>query len=261
MASLEEAQKKMVFLSVFEGKFAQRVKKDSAGSVERATKSGKVVYEKYYSSAAGIITKLEIRSNEYDGKTFKSLNITLDNEVKIQLSGGIDNYQNKSIINTLLSPELDITRKLVFVVSKTKDGYSEVFIMQDDHGIKRFSSKNNLNGVPQPKEKESMGEKVWDWSEQNEWYYKKFNELSEKVKSNIANQELDNKISNQQESTPTDEEKDERETTVDDFPSNPKKSEPAESPTDAELVEQIEQEKKEKKDKAEEEVNPDDIPF
>lgn len=250
MATLGEATSNMVYLGVVNGKFAQRVREDVTGAEERTLKSGRVIHEKLYGHAAGVITKLELRSNEYEGKTFKSMCITLDDEVQIQLNGGIDNYQNKDIINTLLSPDCDITKKMVFIAKKDEDGYSRVFILQDNKGIKRFSNKENLNGVPQPVKKKKMGEETWDWTAQDEWYFEKFHELSERVEKNEPHKELDENIAKQQSSANEtegvvgEEQETKKETTVDDFPD--KEPEPTE--------EEIEK-------GGDEDVNPEDIPF
>lgn len=246
MATLGEGNTSIVYLSVIDGKFAQRVRPDVVGVQKRTLKSGKVVYEKYYNNVKGIITKLELKAREYEGKTLKSLNITLDNEVQIQLSGGIDNAQNKNIINTLLSPQCKLDCLLVFLISRDQDGYSEVFIMQDDHGIKRFSNKENPNGVPQPVKKEKMGEVKWDWDAQNEWFYNQFQELAKRVAGNIAHQELDQSVAAQGSSGIQDasEPEEEKETTIEEF--SDKEPEPT---------------KEQLKENGKEDVNPDDIPF
>src|SRR5690606_10046845 len=140
---------------------------ETESSERRELKNGKTVYERLYSHAEGVITKLELRTNEHEGKTFKSMCVTLDDEVQIQFNGGIDNFQNKDIINTLLSPECDIDKRLTFVASIDENGYSRVFIMQDGRGIKRYSNRENPKDVPAPVEKERMGEKIWDWTEQD----------------------------------------------------------------------------------------------
>lgn len=254
MATLGENETSMVYLSLVNGRFAQRVKPDVEKAEKRTLKNGRVVYERYYNHAAGVITNLELRSNEYEGKTFESMLITLDDEVQIQLSGGIDNYQNKDIVNTLLSPGCDITKKMVFIAKRDDEGYSRVFILQDTKGIKRYSNKENPRDVPRPVEREKLGKKVWDWTEQDEWYFDKFQELSEKVQENVPHKELDASVAKQQSTTSdqettveeVEEEVEDKKTKdpLDDFPDK----EP--EPTEEDL-----------KKKGDEEVNPEDIPF
>lgn len=185
MATLGGGTTNMTYLGVVNGKFAQRVSEGTEGAEKRTNKDGKVVYEKYHSSAEGIISNMQVRSNEYNGKTFDTLCITLDNEIQMQFPGNIDNIQNKAIINTLLSKECDITKPIRFIATKDEDGYSKVFLMQNDKGIKRFSTKEHPEGVPQPKKTEKLGKIAWDWTEQNEWYYKKFQELSRSIENRM----------------------------------------------------------------------------
>lgn len=198
MARLGSLTSNMIYLTVVNGKFAQRVQEHDDGAQRRELKNGKIVYERYYPSAEGTISKMEIRTHESnDGKSFESMCITLDGEIQIQLSGGINNPQNKDIINTLLTDGCDINRELAFIVGLDKKGYSRVFIMQDGHGLKRFSTKDNPNGVPQPTQKKSMGKNVWDWTEQDEWYYNKFQDLAKKIEGD--NSDLKKKVENESE--------------------------------------------------------------
>jgi len=246
MATLGESNSNIVYLSVVNGYLAQRVKKDVEKAVERTLKSGKVIYERLYNHTSGIITKIELRSNEFDGKTFKSMNVTLDDEVQVQFNGGLDNPQNKDIINTLLSPGCNIAEKLTFIANKDEDGYSRVFILQDGKGIKRFSNKANPNGVPQPVQKEKQGEKVWDWTDQDEWYFNEFKKLAKKIEQNEPNKELDGSAANQQQSNSSEESKDNSSADgLDDFPD---RKGPIEK-------------KKDKKEDEDEDINNDDIPF
>ena len=212
MATLGGSDTRIIYLSVVNGKFAQRVSPGTEGAEQRTTKDGKVVTEKKYNHASGIITKLELRSHEFGGKIFESMCITLDDEVQMQFSGGIDNSQNKNILNTLLSPDCDITKKLTFIANIDDEGYSQVFLLQNQKGIKRYSNKETPRDVPQPVKRERMGKTTWDWTEQDEWFYTKFHELAQKVEKNVANKELGNNHSGQNNETdllndePTDEE-------------------------------------------------------
>lgn len=181
MASLGGGQGSRRFVTVVNGKLAERVAKNTEGAVERTNKNGKVIYEKYHSQVSGKISKLELRSKEFEGKTYESVNITFDDEIQLQLSGNIDNMINKSIINTLLSEGCDLSKELVFIATKDDEGFSSVFIMQDGKGIKRYSTKDHPNGVPQPKKTTALGKTVWNWDEQNEWYFQKFQSLAKKI--------------------------------------------------------------------------------
>jgi len=235
----------MVYLSLINGKFAQRVNADIVGAKQRELKSGRIVYEKSYAHAAGIVTNLELRSNEYEGKVFKSMCITLDDEIQIQLSGSMDNHQNKDIVNTLLSPDCDITSKLVFIPTKAEKGYSQVLILQNNKGIRRFSNKANPNDVPQPEEVDKMGARVWDWTKQDEWYYAKFQILAQEVQKNEPNRELTNSIPMQQEVAPQQEVKPDSDG-MEEFPDRIQEEEPT---------------KEDLKNGGEKDVNPSDIPF
>jgi len=201
MATLGQASGK-TYLTVINGQFAQKVGEGTEGAEKRTNKNGKVVYEKYYKTAEGIITSMEIRTSDYDGRTFKTMCITLDDEIQLQFTGGIDNFQNKAIINALLTAQID--NPIRFIATKDEEGYSKVFPMQFNKGLKWFSTKDNPQGVPQPVKKTVAGETKWNWDDQDEWYFNKFQELSEKVKSFL----------------PTKERVEEKETTVEDFPDN-----------------------------------------
>lgn len=203
-----------------------RVKEGVEGAVERRNKNEKTVFEKYYPSVSGTISNIEIKTTEYEGRKFDTMKITLDDEIQVQMPGSMNNAQNKKIINTLMSPDCDLRKPLDFIATLDDAGYTEIFIMQGKKGIRRFSTKDNPNGVPQPTKKKLLGKDVWDWSKQDEWYFDEFHKLAEKINEFMPPEPEEIKEEPVQDV----------EATVDDFP-------------DA------------KKEKLDEGVNPDDIPF
>lgn len=158
-----DTRSKGTYITILNGKFAQRVDKDITGAVERTNKLGKIVYEKFYDSFTGKLTGITVKDGEYG----KSWNFHFEDEGEIyhvQLS-----FSNSYATNLLkMLPNIDLSVPFTLSPSqKIEDGKtkSSLFINQNDQPIKHAFTKDIPNGMPNLKKIKVKGKDTWDDSD------------------------------------------------------------------------------------------------
>lgn len=148
------------FITIYGGKFSQRVDEGTEGAVKRVNKQGKVVFEKYYDSFTGKLVSIKVQDGTY-GKTWNFGFKDGEDLYTLQLS-----YSNSFATAFLkMLPNLDLTKVMKLSPSvKEVDGKnkSSLFINQDGVAIKHAYTKDNPNGMPDMEQLVVKGEKVWD---------------------------------------------------------------------------------------------------
>jgi len=152
------------YITILGGKFCQRVKDGTEGSVKRVNKVGKTVSEKFYDSFTARLIDIKTGDGAY-GKTW-NFHFQDKGEVYIlQLS------YNNSLANALLKilPNADLTKEMKLSPSQKEENgkiKTSLFVNQDGVALKHYYSKEHPNGLPEWKQIVVKGEKVWDSTDQ-----------------------------------------------------------------------------------------------
>lgn len=135
------------FISIYQGKFAQRVPEGTPGSVTRENKIGKMVTERYYDSFTAKLIGIKTQDGSYGKQWYFSFKDK--NEVYI-LALPYDGSMAEAFLKML--PNLDVTKEMKLTPSvKEVDGktQSSLFINQDGAAIKHAFTRDVPNGMPE----------------------------------------------------------------------------------------------------------------
>lgn len=162
MGAIEQSN--AIFLSIADGKLSRRVLQPTDKSVQRTTKTGKVVNEVFYKGWKGKITNIEIKEHKEYGKFW---NVTLTDEdgdaiIQMNYSSGY----SAAFLKTL--PNIDLTKDVVFTPSMKMEGDKKkttIFLSQNGNPLKHAFTKDNPNGLPQLRQQKVKGKMVWDDSD------------------------------------------------------------------------------------------------
>lgn len=148
------------YITIFNGKFCQRVPEGTAGAEMRTNKLGKTVWEKFYTSFTGKLIDIRTQDGTY-GKSWVFDFIDEGEVYHLQLS-----YSNsfataflKMLPNIDLSKEMKVSPSVKEVDGKSK---SSLFVNQDGVAIKHAYTKDNPNGMPDMEQITIKGQLVWD---------------------------------------------------------------------------------------------------
>jgi len=162
-----EASQNKVFLNIYEGQFAKRVDPSTEGATKRKLKTDKIVHELYYNALEGYLLAVEEHVHEEYGKFFK---LTLENDGVLycfdmkQTSGYAMGFLYRIESCDLTEP---IKFKPYYIEDKEVDGKFKAYMVLYQNGKKIESNytKDNPNGLPEMKQVEVNGDKVWDSSD------------------------------------------------------------------------------------------------
>lgn len=153
------------YFNISNGKICQSFKTMVDGAIERTTKTGKIVFEKFYDYIDGIITGIETRESEYGKSWLVSL---LDEEtgqtqvLQFNYSSGYSAAFLKALPNVDMSKKVKITPKLTIEGDKKK---TTVFLNQGGNACKWAFTRDNPNGLPELKQIKVKGKITWDDSD------------------------------------------------------------------------------------------------
>jgi hypothetical protein len=156
-----------IYLTISDGKVVRQFKTPTAHSVERTTKTNKLVHEERYDFVEGLITAIATRENDYG----KFWNITLqDGEetyiIQFNYSGGTAAAFLKTLPNVQLDKPVKLTPKQTIDGEKKK---STLFINQGGNALKWYWNKDNPGELPQLKKVKVKGKEQWDDSDMMEF--------------------------------------------------------------------------------------------
>ena len=170
---LENSQGNVIYLSIFNGKITRRVKEGTPGSVERKTKTDKIVHELVYDKLSGTLANIEFRDGDY-GKEIHF--VVKDGEdtyrLQLQFSAGV----SKSFVMRLLNADLSKTMEFHTGWDKDKEK-TFAYITQDGSTVKSPYTKDNPGDLPPMVKIKVKGQEVWDDSDQLEFIDKKLKEV------------------------------------------------------------------------------------
>ena len=148
------------YISIFDGKFSQKVDENTAGASSRVNKLGNTVWELFFDSFSGYLKSINIKDGEYgkqwvfgfeaNGKRFY-WNVNFSNNFATQFLKILPNIDLSQPIK--LSPS-----------SKIVDGkpQSSLFVNQGDKVMKHAYTKENPNGLPPLELIKVKGKDTWD---------------------------------------------------------------------------------------------------
>jgi hypothetical protein len=157
-----------IYYTISDGKICRQHKQPVEGSIERITKTGKTVYEKFFKALKGRIVKIDTKEGEY-GKFWV---VTLQddsgvNEVlQFQYSSGYANGFLKALPNVDLGSDVVIAPNMQVDGDKKK---TTIFLTQHGTPVKWFYTKDNPNGLPALQKVKVKGKETWDDSDAMEF--------------------------------------------------------------------------------------------
>jgi hypothetical protein len=157
-----------MYLSILQGKIAQRVPEPTATSQPRTTKLGKQVHEEIFDSVSGHITSVSTKDGEYG----KQLLITLEDDgqravLQMAFSSGVASSFLKALPNVNKDEKATLRPKM-----DRKDDIERtvLWISQNGKGVAWAHTKDNPNGLPEMKKIKVKGKESWDDSDQLDYF-------------------------------------------------------------------------------------------
>jgi hypothetical protein len=148
------------YITILNGKFCQRVSKETPGAIERVNKKGNTVYEKFYDNFTGKLVGIKTQDGEYgkswifsfkDGEEIYNLQLSYSNSFATAFL--------KMLPNVDLAKEMKVSPSVKEVDGKNK---SSLFINQGGVALKHAYTKENPNGMPDMEQVTVKGQLVWD---------------------------------------------------------------------------------------------------
>lgn len=156
-----------IYLTISDGKVVRQFKNPTASSVERTTKTGKLVHEEKYDFVEGIITSITTKENDYGKFWLIGLSDNGENyQIQFNYSGGTASAFLKILPNIDLKRPVKIQPSQKIENDKKK---SSLFISQGGNTLKWFWNKDNAGELPQIEKIKVKGKEVWDDSKQMEF--------------------------------------------------------------------------------------------
>ncbi len=182
MALNEGASSSTIWLNVSDGRLVQQFNTPKPDTVERITKTGKQVFEKFYRDVTGNIMNVELRENDY-GKQWMVNVIDGDEKYVVRIPGS-SRYATSFLkvlpnINFIIPVKIlpwsmvdknDSTKKVTGITLYQKfDGKWEKVLPA--------YTKEKPNGLPEMTQVKIKGKMVWDSSEMDDFLEKMVKDL------------------------------------------------------------------------------------
>lgn len=163
-----------VFLSVADGNLVQQHKAATPHTVERVTKTGKLVYEEKFKDLTGIISKIETKENDYgkqwaitflDGDDRYVVNISYSSRYASSFLKALPNVKKRHLVKFMpwsMFDKNDATKKVTGITMYQNDGNGFV-------KVPPAFTKDEPNGLPQMEQKKIKGKVTWDDSDMMEF--------------------------------------------------------------------------------------------
>jgi hypothetical protein len=148
------------WITIYDGKFTQRVDENVTGATQRVNKLGKSVYEKYYDNFTGKLINIRTQDSPYGKQWVFDFK---DREDIYHLTLSYANGFASTFLKIL--PNIDVSKEIkVSTSTKEVDGKKKnsLFVNQDGVALKHAYSKENPNGLPQWEQVVVKGVQVWD---------------------------------------------------------------------------------------------------
>lgn len=159
-----------IYLSVANGKLVRQHKEPNANTVQRTTKTEKIVHEEFFKDLTGVITDISKRTNDY-GTQYTVTFVDGDDVYKVQMpySGRYSSSFIKALPNT--DPKLEV-RFMPWEMTDKNNAAKKVTgvtLYQCGEKIAPAFTKEDPNGLPEMKKIKVKGKEQWDDSEMCEF--------------------------------------------------------------------------------------------
>lgn len=187
------------YLKIFGGKIVEERQENFTSENEvkvRENKLGNKVYYVEYDSVSGKLVNAEMRHVEKISADVLELTIK-DGIDNYQLSLNVDSRYGKSFMARMLGIDLDKPIEILPYDFENKEGkkISGLNIYQDGQKINSLYTKENPNGLPEAKQVRKGKEIKWDFTDQVNFYYDKFEEFAAKFPEKPAAAEVHEEVS------------------------------------------------------------------
>ncbi len=128
---------------------------------------GKGEAEEQYKQLSGVISKIEFRDAEYEGKKWREAVISIHDEDTYKFNVGLGSGYGKQLLAKLVN--VDLNEPVMLEPSYSEEGAKKMsgfFVTQANKPIKQLWTRAEPNGMPPMKEVEFKGQKHWDDTEQ-----------------------------------------------------------------------------------------------
>jgi len=149
-----------IFLKVSDGQITMNVKEGTPDAKSRVWED-KTYWYLGFNNVHGLITSIKKNSYEKDSKSFDSLHIYIDKGngryiLSMPYSSSVArNFYNKMEL-------IDYSKEVVISASLDNNGYSQIFIQQNDVWLKNKYSKDNPGEKPMWNRVIVNGKDIWD---------------------------------------------------------------------------------------------------
>jgi len=172
------------YLKIFGGKIVQERTENFSSDNEvkvRENKLGKKVYYVEYDSVSGKLVHAEMRHIEDFGADVIELSIK-DGIDNYQLSLNVNSRYGQSFMARMLAIDLDKPIEIIPYAFENKEGkkISGLNVHQNGQKINSLYTKDDPNGLPEAKQIRKGKELKWDFTDQTNFYYDKFEEFAAK---------------------------------------------------------------------------------
>lgn len=178
-----ESREKSTFVTIVGGKFAIKANEGDEGAKVRAKKDGSEVWEKYYESFTGKLTKAETHTSSFNGSEIKSWWFHFEDDIKYILSLNYSDSTSKALLTRLpnINQQIPITVKVYEI-----EGRKQLGVYCGSDKVAKAFTKESPNGMPPMEKKRLKGKDVWDDYEQMEFLEGIAREFNEKMDSDLT---------------------------------------------------------------------------
>ena len=137
---LEKSENNSNYIYIINGSLAVKSTADNPEAKRRENKKGVTIYEVFYKSVSGIITKVDVKATDFGDQ----VNITLQSDEKFLLQFGVETSYFRTFINKL--GNIDKKKEVKIAPYSFKDGEkkrSGLSFYQDGVKLENFISKEN----------------------------------------------------------------------------------------------------------------------
>lgn len=154
------------YLGIIDGKITLKVDKDTPDAVQRINKDGKIVWETRHGYIEGVLKKIDISTNTYNGAEIKSWVFTIDDGGKRYiLQIGYDSRYATSLLFAMCNPVVDFDQPIKISPWMKQEGDKKkmsCFLSQGGDNIEWFFTKDDPRGMPEWTKTRVKGKDVWD---------------------------------------------------------------------------------------------------
>lgn len=170
MSGLSNSEK-MTFVNFFRGLFTVEVKPETHGAETRTTETGRIVHYKSYNQLEGYIRNIEKKTRDFQGKTYTTLQIIIEDDLKFCLQLNYFGNPARCFFNVL--PNIDLGQKVHLIAKRVKQDDTSrdvLFVNQNGKGLKWYYTKEDPKGKPDWKKLQFNGKTEWDRTEELDFF-------------------------------------------------------------------------------------------